>query len=115
MYNLLRISGVVILVLSIILIHSCKKDKPTPPIVTTIAISAITQTIATSGGNVTSDSGVTVTTRGVCWGITTGPTTALSTKTTDNTGTGIFINALAGLTAGTIYYVRAYTTNRDKF
>jgi DNA-binding beta-propeller fold protein YncE len=111
MKNLFRISGVVILVLSIILIHSCKKDKPTPPVITTTAITAISQTTATSGGNITSDGGATVTARGVCWSTTTRPTTALSTKTTDGTGIGIFTSSITGLTAGTVCYVRAYVTN----
>ena len=81
------------------------------PTITTISVSSITNTTATSGGNITSDGGATVTTRGVCWSTTTGPTTALSTKTTDNTGTGIFTSSITGLTAGTIYYVKAYATN----
>jgi uncharacterized protein (TIGR02145 family) len=108
MKNLCRVSGVILL---IFLIHSCKKDKPAPPIITTTAASAITQTTATSGGNVTSDGGATITARGVCWSTTTGPTTALSTKTTDGTGTGIFTSSMNALTAGTVYYVKAYATN----
>jgi uncharacterized protein (TIGR02145 family) len=113
MKNLFRISAVILLILSISLTHSCKKDKPTPtpPIITTTAASSITQTTATSGGNVTSDGGASVTARGVCWSTTTGPTTALSTKTTDNTGTGIFTSSITALTAGTVYYVKAYATN----
>jgi hypothetical protein len=34
---------------------------------TTTAVTNITQTTATSGGNVTSDGGATVSARGVCW------------------------------------------------
>jgi uncharacterized protein (TIGR02145 family) len=109
--RLLRISAVILLILSISLTHSCKKDKPTPPIITTTAASAITQTTATSGGNITSDGGAAVTVRGVCWSTTTGPTTALSTKTTDNTGTGIFTSSITALTAGQVYYVKAYAIN----
>ena len=111
MKNLFRISGVILLILSISLTHSCKKDKPTPPIITTTAASAITQTTATAGGNVTSDGGATVTAHGVCWSTTTGPTTASGTKTTDGTGTGIFTSSITALTAGTVYYLRAYATN----
>ena len=111
MKKLFRISAVILFVLSIFLIHSCKKDKPTPPIITTTAASAITQTTATSGGNITSDGGASVTAHGVCWSTTSGPTTALSTKTTDGTGTGIFISSITALTAGTVYYVKAYATN----
>jgi uncharacterized protein (TIGR02145 family) len=111
MKSLFRISGVILFSLSIFLIHSCKKDKPTLPIITTTAASALMQTTATSGGNITSDGGANVTARGVCWSTTTGPTTALSTKTMDNTGTGIFTSSITALTAGTVYYVRAYATN----
>src|SRR5450759_3531999 len=42
MKNIFRISGVILLILSIFLIHSCKKDNSTPPIITTTTASAIT-------------------------------------------------------------------------
>jgi hypothetical protein len=77
---------------------------------TTTAVTAITGISATSGGNITSDGGLAVLTRGVCWSITTSPTTANS-KTTDGSGTGIFTSSLTGLTPVTTYYVRAYATN----
>lgn len=80
------------------------------PTVTTTAISAITGTTATGGGNVMSDGGATVTARGVCWSTSANPTTANS-KTSDATGTGSFTSALTGLTIGTLYHVRAYATN----
>jgi uncharacterized protein (TIGR02145 family) len=82
-----------------------------PTLTTTIA-SAITAVSATSGGNISSDGGATVTVRGVCWSTTSNPTTADS-KTTDGTGTGSFVSSLTGLTASTIYYVRAYATNSE--
>jgi uncharacterized protein (TIGR02145 family) len=82
----------------------------TLPTVTTADMTNITQTTATSGGNVTSDGGATVTTRGVCWNTSTNPTTANS-HTTDGSGTGTFVSNLTGLTANTLYYVRAYATN----
>lgn len=81
------------------------------PTVTTATISLITSITATSGGNVTADGGATVTARGVCWSTTANPTIALSTKTTDGTGTGIFISNITGLTKNTTYHVRAYATN----
>jgi len=82
------------------------------PVVTTTAISNITTAGATSGGEVVDDGGVDVTLRGVCWSTTTGPTTALPTKTTDGTGEGVFTSAITGLTSGATYYVRAYATNQ---
>jgi len=83
---------------------------PGLPAVTTAAITNITQTTATGGGNVIFDSGATVTARGVCWN-TTGNPSITGSKTTDSGGTGIFTSNLTGLTAGIIYYVRAYATN----
>ena len=85
-------------------------SNPVLPTVTTTAVTNITQTTATSGGNVTSDGGATVTVRGVCWNISSNPTTANS-YTTDGSGTGTFVSNLTGLTANTLYYVRAYATN----
>ncbi|MBD3333686.1 hypothetical protein GF356_12625, partial [candidate division GN15 bacterium] len=84
--------------------------QPTAPVVTTSAVSAITQTTAQCGGNVTSDGGAAVTSRGVCWSTSPTPTIADS-KTTDGSGTGSFTSSLTGLTANTPYYVRAYATN----
>ena len=85
-------------------------SNPVAPTITTTAASAITQTTATSGGNVSSDGGATVTARGICWNISSGPTVA-GGHTSNGTGTGVFTGNLSGLTAGTLYYIRAYATN----
>ena len=114
MKNLFRISVVILLILSIFLIHSCKKDKPIPPIITTTAITSITQTTAISGGNITDDKGGLVTARGVCWSTAVNPVTSdsnISKFSIDGSGTGIFTSTLIGLIGNTIYYVRAYATN----
>ena len=79
-------------------------------VLTTTAITSITDTTATSGGNITSDGGATVTTRGVCWSTSTNPV-ATGNHTTDGTGIGTFTSSITGLTANTLYYVRAYATN----
>jgi uncharacterized protein (TIGR02145 family) len=84
--------------------------KTTIPRVTTTAISLITASSATSGGNVTSDGGSAVTLRGVCWSTITNPTTTDS-KTTDGAGSGIYISNITVLTPGLSYHVRAYATN----
>lgn len=83
----------------------------TLPTLTTTTATAIAHTNTTTGGNVTNDGGGTVTARGVVYSTTTSPTIALSTKTTDGTGTGTFVSSIEGLTADTNYYVRAYATN----
>ena len=95
--------------------NSCKKDdngNPTEqiPVLTTTAVSNITQTAASCGGNITSDGGATITTRGVCWSASQNPTITDS-KTSDGTGAGSFTSNITGLIDGTIYYIRAYATN----
>lgn len=77
----------------------------------TTSITSKTATSASSGGSITVDGGASVTARGVCWNTSVNPTIALSTKTTDGAGTGVFTSSIIGLTAGTTYYVRAYATN----
>jgi len=80
------------------------------PVVTTSAVINITATSATSGGNVASDGGSDVTTKGVCWGLNQDPTIS-DNKTTDGSGLGAFASVLDGLISGSSYYVRAYATN----
>jgi uncharacterized protein (TIGR02145 family) len=80
------------------------------PALTTTPVSSITQTTASSGGNISNDGGAAVTARGVCWSTTANPTIA-NNKTNEGTGTGTFISSITGLTLGNIYYVRAYATN----
>ncbi|PHS63953.1 MAG: hypothetical protein COB12_08825 [Flavobacterium sp.] len=82
------------------------------PTITTNTVSEITETTATSGGNVTGDGGNNVTARGVCWSTNPNPTTTNST-TYDGTGSGIFTSSLTGLIENTTYYVRAYATNSE--
>jgi len=83
---------------------------PGSPIVSTNPVSSITGNDAISDGTITSDGGVTVVNRGVCWSTSAHPTTA-DTCTQDVTGTGSFSSALTGLTPRTRYYVRAFATN----
>ncbi len=75
-----------------------------------MAVTGITQISATSGGNVTNAGQNAVTARCVCWITTSGPTVALSTKTTDGSGTGTFTSNITGLTKSTLYHFLAYAT-----
>jgi uncharacterized protein (TIGR02145 family) len=77
---------------------------------TTLPIGNISSTSATSGGSISATGGSSVTQRGVCWSTSQNPTTADS-STNDGNGTGSFTSNLTGLTANTIYYVRAYAIN----
>lgn len=85
------------------------------PTVTSTAptVAGTTTTTATAGGNVTADGGKTVTARGVVWGTSANPTTALATKTVDAGTTGVYTSAITGLSPATTYYFRAYAVNAD--
>ena len=80
------------------------------PLLTTTAVSSITSSNASSGGNVTDDGAMAVTARGVCWGPSADPTTNDSC-TTDGRGTGSFTSAITGLIPNAVYHVRSYATN----
>ena len=94
----------------------CKKDENNDDgggaTVTTATITNITQTTATSGGNVSDNGGYTVTARGICWSTNENPTLN-DDYTTDGSGTGVFISEITGLSLNTSYYVRAYATNSE--
>lgn len=78
--------------------------------ITTKNISDITMTSAKSGGDIISDGGASVTSKGVCWN-TTGNPTISDSKTNEGSGVGTFTSSITGLTTGTLYHVRAYATN----
>ncbi len=80
------------------------------PTITTTSLSAITTTTATGGGNIISDGGAAISARGVCWNTSQYPT-ILNSKTNDGTSAGTFSSSITGLTPGSTYYVRAYSTN----
>jgi len=84
----------------------------TPPVLTTTAASLITSNSATSGGTIQSEGGTPVIKRGICWGQTHNPDTAVTTKIlTTGTGTGSFQCSLTGLLPNTTYYIRAVAYN----
>ena len=80
------------------------------PTVITTNVTNITNTQATTGGNVTNQGSSAVTVKGVCWSTTQNPTTA-NNKTVNGSGTGSYSTDIYPLTANTTYYVRAYATN----
>lgn len=82
------------------------------PTLTTWDVSDITETKATTGGNVSSDGGAPVIERGVCWSTSHNPTID-GLKTSDGSGTGTFTSSITGLVANTTYYLRAYATNNS--
>ena len=102
---------IIVMVFSLILVVSCKKEEPAQlPVVSTTPATEVTVSTATSGGTITSDGGATITVNGVCWGLNSNPTTDGS-KTVDGGSIGQYISNLTGLEGGTIYHIRAYATN----
>lgn len=101
--------------LSVFFLFSCSNDEngnnSTSPVLTTANITNITPIGASSGGNITSDGGTSITARGVVWSTSQNPTIALTTKTIDGVGFGTFASTISGLTPNTTYYARAYATN----
>ncbi len=80
------------------------------PTITTAPVVSITSKSASSGGEVLSDGGTEVTSRGVCWSTSANPTVS-DAMTSDGTGLGIFTSSMEGLNVATTYHVRAYATN----
>lgn len=80
------------------------------PTVTTASISNITKNSAKGGGEVISDGGSSVTSRGICWSTSSGPTINNYTATSGS-GTGSFTATMNNLSSNTRYYVRAFATN----
>jgi uncharacterized protein (TIGR02145 family) len=79
--------------------------------ITTTEINSITALSGKSGGSLIDYGGSSIISKGVCWSTNPNPTIALSTKTIDGTGSSSFSSTMNGLTAETVYYVRAYATN----
>jgi uncharacterized protein (TIGR02145 family) len=105
-----RITFILIIILSGLIVKSCKKDKPAIPVLTTTAVSGITSTTAISGGNVIASGGAEITAKGVCWSTAASPSTANS-KTSETGTTGSFTSNITQLVPNTMYYVRAYATS----
>jgi len=83
----------------------------TTPELITLPPDNISSSGASTGGNITSDGGASITARGVCWSTVTNPVLETNNFTTNGTGTGSFESTITGLNPETKYYIRAYATN----
>jgi hypothetical protein len=77
--------------------------------ITTDAATGVTGNSATSGGNISSDGGSPVLSRGICYNTSPNPSTSNSVVT-NGAGVGSFSCNMTGLTPATTYYVRAFAT-----
>jgi CubicO group peptidase (beta-lactamase class C family) len=102
----------------LLFILSCSNTEETSltiqtiPTLATGAVTSITTTTAISGGAISSDGGLAITSRGVCWNTNPNPT-LLNFKTSNGTGIGSFTANLSSLIPNTTYYLRAYATNNN--
>ena len=111
-----------ILVITLLTLFGCSDDdeltEPAGPehtrdlTLTTSDVSNITTNAAVCGGEILSDGGANVVTRGVCWSLSAEPTVN-DDKTVDGGGLGSFTSSITGLDSDTPYYVRAYATTND--
>ncbi|MBO7055265.1 MAG: fibronectin type III domain-containing protein [Bacteroidales bacterium] len=83
------------------------------PSVSTVSVSNVSYSSAIVNGLVTSDVGINIAERGVCWN-TTGNPTVSNSKKVSGSGIGSFSVSISGLNEGTTYYARAYATNGTK-
>jgi len=83
---------------------------PTLASVSTAPAASIQANQAVLGGQVLSDGGSAVASRGVCWSRSQSPTIASSSQAMGQ-GTGSFNATVSGLDSVSLYYVRAYGTN----
>ena len=81
------------------------------PIISTTAATEISISSVMTGGNITSDGGSPIISRGVLWGLSNNLNISLNTKTSDGTGIGKFASKIENLSSAVKYYVRSYATN----
>lgn len=112
MKNLIKPIGLILLIITVIL-NSCKKDKTTPPVLSTTEPTEITQTTVTTGGNINSDGGEDIISAGICWSTSTN-TSVKDKHTNDAKELGNFTSKLTELTPDTKYYIRAYAVNKTE-
>jgi len=95
-----------------IFIQSCTKDKINTPILVTSEVIGISNSSATSGGEVINNGGVPIIAQGICWNTSAEPS-VLNNNTIDSIGTGPFISFMDQLKPNTTYYVRSFALNSE--
>lgn len=89
---------------------NCTGASASIPTITTTAISSVTNTSFNTGGQIISDNGAAITTRGIQYS-TDKFFNTFSTYTDSAAGTADFVAAITGLANCTTFFVRAFATN----
>lgn len=109
--NNIKFIGPILLVVIFLLNISCEK-KPTVPVLGVTWIYGGTSTSIAAGSYLLTDGGSPATRMGICWNTSKNPTTA-DKKSTEKGLIGSFTSTLAPLLPNTLYYIRAYATNKE--
>ena len=83
---------------------------PTPPSLTTTALSSITSVSVATGGSVVNNGGAPITARGVVWDTLQNPVVTKN-RSINGSINNIFLDTIRGLAGSRVYYVRSYATN----
>jgi uncharacterized protein (TIGR02145 family) len=100
-----------LLLLSTFIFMECQKTEISSiPVLSTNAVSNVRFKSMTCGGNITSDGGSNITSRGIYWSKDM-DLSDLDSMTIDGNGSGPFISSLRNLTPNEVYHIRAYAIN----
>jgi hypothetical protein len=99
----------ILMLFGLIILTGCKKLQM--PKVTTTPITNLINNGIVIGGNITFDGGTSITKRGMCWGTNLNPTIE-NNISNDGNGTGVFTSNINNLQPNTVYFIRAYATNK---
>lgn len=111
-----------VLLLILLFVYACQDESTGPgdggtdeglATVLTREITNITESSAVSGGIIVNNGGSDITQYGVCWSENTPVTLEDNCTLEEGTAPREFTSNLTGLSAGTIYFVRAYATNES--
>ena len=113
MKNISKLFAIILFLVTCIF-QSCKKDDilEAIPTISTSDINNIRMTSVVCGGKITNSGGCKILERGLCWGTYSNPTID-GNITNDGTGSGAFTSIITSLLPNTLYYVRAYATNKE--
>lgn len=103
----------VIAVVCGMILQSCDQAFGPPVKVTTMTITAITDSTAVSGGSITANTSTKIAARGVCWSSVNELPTINDSKSSDGSGDGSFTSKLTALKPLRKYYVRAFATDNN--
>jgi hypothetical protein len=94
----------------LVIATSCHKDKPTVPVLETVEPSEISYFSASGGGMILKDGGADIISQGVCWSLSSNPTT-LDNKMAGNGNSESFTCKISQLNSNTVYHIKAFATN----